>query len=266
MKGIYDKTAIFNVVKPLKAMASVLQGGKNKLRVVFESEEDGVYVSLVSQTGTVYILFKLNPADLIKDFEPTEDVGIWDVKQFMDIMDKYSDDIYSDDLEIDRESRKLIISCGNEKTELVLGEPSIFAETRLPKRNFESGKFNEGASFGLDDVELKKIIKNMSVFSDLDRITFKGNEGDTYASIILTSSNASIKNKNVSRIEGVPISSDFEIAILKGELLGFLNSFPEFNFEMLTSERRNCVVGTYQNSQYQMKCIFNEITNAELDD
>ena len=81
MKGVYSKEAIHSVVESLKAMSSVFS---NDVHVVYESEEDAIYIGVANSRKSIRALFKLNTSDLINNYQATvKDIGLWDAKQFV---------------------------------------------------------------------------------------------------------------------------------------------------------------------------------------
>jgi hypothetical protein len=264
MKGVYKKQAIRGIVDPLKTLSSVFH--PNPLRVVLETEEDGIYISTVDSNQSVFAMYKLNAPEVIEGYEPLGDLPIWDVKQFMNIVGNYEDDIYAENLEIsqaENSNGKLIFKCGQDESQFNLAQDHLLEPYRFGKRNLDTSKMTKAVGFKLEDVGLKKVLRNMGVFVDQDRFIIEGVKGNDYVKMIIASSSNANKNKNESRIEGVNVEEDFSMTFNKAEVKGMFSSHDSINIGVYVLGDRQILEAGYLESGYELNCYFNPI---DLDD
>jgi len=258
MKGIYTKSAIKNVVEPLKAISSVFA---NDVHVVYENEPDAMFIGVTNQNKTIRSLFKLNVSDLIGEYGiPATEIGIWDVKNFTDILGKYQSDIYTEDVTVDCDGKKMTITCGKERTEYYTTELHLFDDIRFKQRNFKSGSLDKACGFRLEGADLKKIITNINVFSTQNQIEFVGKKGDDFVTVKI-SSDSGVFNRNELIIENVNVDFDFKMRFPKTDFKGLFLCNDYFDFNIYTG-RKSVVEALYSKNEYDMNFYFSPIDDG----
>jgi len=259
MKGVYSKEAIHSVVESLKAMSSVFS---NDVHVVYESEEDAIYIGVANSRKSIRALFKLNTSDLINNYQATvKDIGLWDAKQFVNILGKYESDIYSDEVLVEADDRKLVITCGKEKTDYYTSPLHLFTEIRLNQRRLKTENLTNACSFTLNGIDLKKLMTNINVFDDQDQITLKGVEGTKEVTVSLSSSSGSVYNRNDSVIEDVEVSTSFELRFPKTDIKGLLSCNDSFEITVFVG-KKSVVEAAYSKNNYDMRFYFSPLSDV----
>lgn len=258
MKGIYDKKAIGCLVDPLRAISSVFNN--NAVHVVYENTEDTMLISTRNANRSIFAIFELNAKEAIKSYEVGfEDAPIWNVKQFIDILNKYQSEIYVEDVEIDCQDNKLIISCGKDTTDFFLGQKHLFEESRGKVKRLKTDTLDTACGFKLDGVNLKKVLANINVFTEQDILTISGKKGGDEVMVKLSSSAGTVFNKNESMIEDVKIDVDFNMDFKREDIKGLLECNDSFNFGVYTGEKE-IISAIYNKDHYEMRFYFSKIT------
>jgi hypothetical protein len=261
MDGIYNKSAIANLVDPLKAISNVL--GNKSVHVVYENEDDSMFISTVNAEKSVFAMHELKAKECIENYSVgKEELPIWDTKFFIEIIAKYQNDIYTDDVEVKTQDNKIIISCGDETSEFFLGQASLFETTRCKFRTLKTNSLTEAAKFTLDGVNLKKLLNNINVFVDQDEITFLGQEGDDHITVRLSSSSGTVFNKNESKIEGVSVSDSFEMKFPKESIKGLIGCNNSFSLAVYTGKKR-LINASYEKESYKMNFYFSPLSSGK---
>jgi len=253
MKGVYTKTAIQSVVEPLKAMSSVFN---NEVHVVYENEDDAMYIGVMNSTKSIRAMFKLNVAGLIDQYGASvAEVGIWDVKQFINVFGKYQNDIYSEDVTVESGDRKLVIKCGKERTDYYTSSLNLFDSIRLKVRKFKTDKLTEACSFRLQGVTLKKILTNISVFSQQDKISFSGEKGKNEVMVELSCTGGGAFNKNTFVLEDVEVKETFKFVYPKSDIKGLLTCNDYFDLNIFVGAKE-MMQASYSKNNYDMNFYF----------
>jgi hypothetical protein len=256
MKGVYSKKAIASVVDPLKAILNVFNN--TSVHVVYESESETVHISVVNQKKSVYAMYELKAKEIIKDYEaPRKELGIWEVSQFVNILGKYTDDVYTDEVTIDfdeKQANKMIITCGGDTTEYYLAQLHLFDDSRGRKRTLNTSSLTKACSFTLSGMDIKKLVNNINVFDEQDQITLIGNTGDGMR-VRLSSSSGNVFSKNESKIEGVEVQDDFELKFPKIDFKGLLKCNGSFDVTVYTGPKQ-IINFNYERDNYTMDFYF----------
>jgi hypothetical protein len=253
MKGIYDKAAIRSVVEPLKAISSVFSN--TPVHVVYENSEDTMFISVVKKPK-IYAIYELKAKEVIRDYEPcSAEVGIWDVNQFINILGKYENDVYVDDVIIECADNKLVLSCGNEETDYYTAQLHLFDDSRGKIRRLKTESLTEACKFNLSGAELKKLKMNISVFDIQDEVTFFGKKGQNSITARLSSSGGNVFNKNESKLNNVPVTADFNLKFLKQDIKGLLSCNDTFDFGVYVGQK-NIISASYAKNAYTMNFYF----------
>lgn len=253
MKGVYDKKAIRNVVEPLKAISNVFNN--TSVHVVYENNEDTMFISVV-KAKKIYAIYELKAKEVIKDYFPCQaEVGIWDVNQFINILGKYDNDIYTDDVTIDCSENKLTLSCGTEETDYYTAQLHLFDDVRGKVRRLKTESLTEACKFNLSGLELKRLKMNISVFDIQDEITVLGNKGDNHITVRLSSSSGTVFNKNESQIANVEVKEDFNLKFMKQDIKGLLSCNDSFDFNVYVGAKQ-IINASYAKDAYTMNFYF----------
>lgn len=257
MKGVLNKKAINSIVEPLKAISTVFE---NNVHVVFENESKEIFVCVCNKSKGIYSICKLNAAEFIENFESTtNEIGIWDVKTFIDILAKYGNDIYTDNVNINCDGKKLMISCGKENTDFYLGQLHLFQDYRT-NRTLNMKKFTEACTFTLDGATLKKMIMNFGVFAEQDIFTLTGEKGANELTVTLSTHSSALFNRNRSVIDNVEIHESFDLNFQRATIKGLLSCNNSFEFTVFKGEP-SIIQATYKKDNYDMKFYVTQISN-----
>lgn len=263
MKGLLSKKAIRSLVEPLKITDSVFN--EDQAHIVFENEDDKIYFSVVDEKRMVYAMYEMDASEMIGEYEVgKKEVGVWDVKQFVNILGKYENDIYTDLVEIktNEGDNKFIIECGDEKTEIYTSALNLFDDYRCKNRKLKTSALTNAASFELADADLKKLMTNINVFDTQDIITLKGNQGDDFVTVRLSASASTVLNKNESKISGVEVNDDFEMRFRKNKIKGLLSRSNKFLVDVYTGKKEIINV-TCERDDYNMSFYFPPLTDQD---
>jgi hypothetical protein len=256
MKGVYSKKAIASVVDPLKAILNVFNN--TSVHVVYESESESVHISVVNQKKSVYAMYELKATEIINEYEaPREEIGIWEVGQFVNILGKYTDDVYADEVIIDfdeAQKNKMVITCGDDTTEYFLAQLHLFQDTRGKARKLKTSSLTEACKFELAGVDLKKLMTNINVFDEQDELTLIGDKTDG-VKVRLSSSSGTVFSKNEAKIEGVEVEDEFELKFPKADFKGLLKCNGSFDFTVYTGKKQ-IVNANYERDNYTMDFYF----------
>lgn len=256
MKGVYSKKAISNIVDPLKAISNVFNN--TSVHVVYEMEDDSIHISTMNQKKSVYAMYELDASKTIKDYDPkSKEIGIWDVKQFINIFGKYNSDIYEGDVTVDCEDKKLVISCGDEMTDYYLSQLHLFEGSRSKTRKLKTESLTEAAKFELSGVELKRLLTNINVFEDQDEITLSGKKGKG-VTVRLSSSQGTVFNKNEMKLADIEVKEDFSQKFPKNDFKGLLVCNGSFDLSVYTG-KKEVVNASYQKDDYTMNFYFSPL-------
>jgi hypothetical protein len=256
MKGVYSKKAIASVVDPLKAILNVFNN--TSVHVVYESESKSIHISVVNQKKSVYAMYELKADEIIEDYEaPRTEIGIWEVNQFVNILGKYIDDVYADQVIIDfdeKQQNKMIITCGDETTEYFLAQLHLFNDTRCKARKLKTDTLTKACEFELSGVDLKKLTTNINVFDEQDEITLIGSK-DEGVKVRLSSSSGTVFSKNESKLREVEVEDEFELKFPKADFKGLLKCNGSFDFTVYTGKKQ-IVNANYERDNYKMDFYF----------
>jgi hypothetical protein len=257
MNGVYDKKAIRSIVKPLKDLSSVLNN--NAVHVVYENTEDKINFSIDNKK--VIAIYELNAKDVIKNYEPKmPEVGIYYVQPFINILGKYENDIYTDDVIINCDKNKLDIDCGDEHSDYFLGDLYLFEGIRAKFKRLKTEKLTEACKFKLEGTTLKKFKMNISVFDTQDEITFVGKKGDNHITVRLSSSSGSVFNKNESKIP-VEVKEDFNLKYMKNDIKGLLSCNDSFDMTVFIGAKQ-LLNATYGDEHYTLNFFFSPLVQS----
>jgi hypothetical protein len=249
MKGTYSKKAIGSVVDPLKAISNVFNN--TAVHVVYEMEDETVHISTTNEKKSVYAMYELDAKEAIEGYEPaTKEIGIWDVKQFVNILGKYDNDIYTEDVKIDCEDKKLVISCGDEITDYYLSQLHLFDGSRSAHRKLKTDSLTEAANFELTGVDLKKLLTNINVFEDQNEITIIGKEGEG-VTVRLSSSQGTVSNKNELKFPNIEVKANFSQKFPKSDFKGLLVCNGTFQITVYTG-KKDVVNAYYEKDNYKL--------------
>jgi hypothetical protein len=253
MKGVYSKEAIRSIVEPLRAISSVFSN--ISVHVVYEMEDETIHISTMNQKKSVFAMYELKAKKIIENYQPLiKEIGIWDVKQFVNILGKYENDIYANDVTIDCQKEKLVISCGNETTDYYLSQLHLFEDSKGKARKLKTDVLTEAAKFELAGVDLKKVLANINVFDDQNQLTLVGVKGKGVI-VRLTSESGSVFNKNEMTLADVEVKEDFTLKYQKADFKGLLVCNNKFNFTVYTGKKQ-IVNATYEKDNYTMNFYF----------
>jgi hypothetical protein len=262
MIGTYNKEALTNIVEPLQAISSVF--GNNSVHVVYENSDDDMFIHTVNQKKSVYAIYLLKVDDVIENYSSKlKEACIWDVKFFMNVLNKYVNPIYVDNVEInwsENAKNKIEIKCGNEVSEFYMSDSGLFSESRKTSRKLNTSSLTEACSFTLDGNNLKKLKSSIAVFEEQHEFVLSGNEGDDYISVALSSDSSTQTNKNTSKIEGVEVKTDFSLKFPKEDIKGLLACNDKFDIEVFTGPK-SIMGATYAKEHYDMKFYFSPLTS-----
>lgn len=251
MKGTISKTNIKSIVDPLKAMSSVLDSQTDSVHVVYECEDDAVYIGAVNATKTAYAMYKLDAPNAIENYLPAkEEIGIWDVQEFIRVVGNYQNSFYKDNVDIDLiNETQLNIQCGKDCTEYYTSQLHLIEKG---KRALKTEKLTSAVSFTLEGDELDKLRKNIDVFSELDAVRITGKEGSSELSFKLFAQQTSVKTSSNTVVSVDEISEDIDITFPKKELRGLLACNSAFNVTLYTG-KKNLGGFSYDKDNYEMK-------------
>jgi len=257
MKGIYNKEAISAIIDPLKAISSVF-GGK-EVHVVYENSENDMFISAQNKKRSVRAMYELDVNKVVKDYSvAVKEAGIWDVKQFIDQFGKYSSDLYTQDVVMDVVENRLVIKCDDETTNFYLGQLDLFKETRTSVRKLNTSTLTEACAFTLRGTQLKKLITNISVYYDLDQVTFVGESGNDYMTVKLSSASSTLFNDFTLQIRDVKVNANFNLKFMKEDFKGLLGCNDSFDFTVFTGPK-SIVNVNYARDHYTMRFYFSPL-------
>jgi hypothetical protein len=257
MKGTIEKINIKSIVDPLKAMSSVLDSQTDSVHVVYECEDDAVYVGAVNAPKTAYAMYKLDAPKAIEDYEPVKDqIGIWDVQEFIRVLGNYQNSFYKDNVDIDTSDVKLNIQCGKDSTEYYTSQLHLIEKG---KRVLKTNALNSAVTFTLEGDELDKLRKNIDVFSELDAVSITGKEGESELSFKLHAQQTAVKTSSTTVVGVDEISEDINIMFPKKELKGLLACNNTFEVTLYTG-KKNLGGFSYDKDNYEMKFYIAPIT------
>jgi hypothetical protein len=250
MKGTIDKKNIKSIVDPLKAMSSVLDSQTDSVHVVYECEDDAVYIGAVNAPKTAYAMYKLDAQKAIENYKPAmEEIGIWDVQEFIRVIGNYQNSFYKDNVDIDVGEIKLNIQCGKDSTEYYTSQLHLIEKG---KRALKTSALNSAVSFTLEGDELDKLRKNIDVFSELDAVKITGKAGSSELSFKLHAQQTSVKTSSTTVVNVDEIAEDINITFPKKELKGLLACNSTFEVTLYTG-KKNLGGFSYDKDNYEMK-------------
>jgi len=253
MKGVYSKRAICSVVEPLKAISNVFNN--TSVHVVYEMEDDTIHISTMNEKKSVYAMYELDAKNAIDSYEPaTKEIGIWDVKQFVNILGKYDNDIYSEEVKVECEDKKLVISCGDETTDYYLSQLHLFESSRSKNRRLKTDSLTEAAVFEMSGVDLKRLLTNINVFDDQNELTLSGKKGEGVV-VRLSSSQGTVYNKNEMKFPDIEVKEDFVQKFPKSDFKGLLVCNGSFKFSVFTG-KKEVVNAYYEKDDYKLNFYF----------
>lgn len=252
MKGIYDKTALHNLIEPLKAISDVYS---TAVPVVYECDDDGIFIGTIDENKSIFVFHNFKAKEFIKDYQnPIKEIGIHDVKQFIHILQKYCDKAYTEDVSIEPIDNKLVINCGNETLEYYLTDLSMIGQFRSKVRRMRSEILTKACEFELSGIDLKKLSSNVGIFNkDADEVSLSSNRKTNEIVVKIYSSMSANHNKVSMRIGGIgTISEAFDMRFKKEVFEGLLDCNDKFNIVIYTGNK-NIIEVTYAKEAYDMK-------------
>jgi len=254
MKGVYNKKAISCIVDPLKAISSVLNG--KGVHIVFENSDDSIFISIVNPMKSVYAMYELEASKVITDYEASiKEIAIWDVKNFIDILGKYQNEIYVEDVVISGDESPILITCAEETTDFHLSDISLLADSHCRFKRLKTETLTEACIFDMEGIQIKKLLNNISVYTDLDQLTLSGVEGTNEIKVKLASSSGSIYTKVHTKIENIEVKKDFEMDFPKDDIKGLLGCNDKLQFTVYIG-KKNIIQATYSKDNYKMLFYF----------
>jgi hypothetical protein len=259
MKGTLSKDSIKSIVDPLKAMSSVLDSQTDAVHVIYECEEDAVYIGAVNAAKSAYAMYKLDADKAIDNYTPIkEEIGIWDVQEFIRVIGNYQNSFYKDDVKIDmgKSDVKMNIKCGKDSTEYYTSQLHLIEKG---KRALKTDKLTSAVTFTLEGDELDKLRKNIDVFSTLDAVRITGKAGGTELTCKLYATQSSVKTSSNTGIEVDAITEDINIVFPKKEFKGLLACNSKFDITLYVG-KKNLGGFSYERDNYEMKFYIAPIT------
>lgn len=258
MKGIYNKSAINNMVEPLTNIISVFE---KDARIVYECEKDNIFISIKNVTETIFCICTINAKNIIKNYEVVEkEIGIWDINALIKVLNLFQKDFYKEDLEVTIKDNCFVFKCGSDSSQFALASVNQIEEQRARVRSFDTSVFNECCKFTLNGEPLKKTIAKFNVFSELDLITFCGEKNKPLNMKLLNSSGALISSSETV-FDNIICAESFSTSFNKHNFKGILNASDVIDFTIYNSNEMemNVICAEYNNSGYEMQFFFSEL-------
>ena len=253
MKGVYTKDAIRSIVEPLKAINDVFDS--NVAHVVYECGDDNMFISIQNPNGSVRAMWELNVDGVIGGYENTvSELGIYDIKQFMNIFGKYLMPIYEDEVTVECTDKRVEITCGKEKSVYSASPLHLFTETRGKSRRLKVEALTEAAKFRLEGPAFQKLKTNINVFDTQDTLTLSGKKGGTLK-VTLKTADGSSTNVSESEIDGVDVQDDFSLNFKKEDIKGLFGCNDEFEIGVYTGAKQ-IISASYGKNNYEMRFYF----------
>ena len=252
MKGIYTKKAIMNLVEPLKAISSVYS---STVPIVYENDSETIFIGSIDENKSIFTFYNLKAKEIIQNYEnPIKDIGINDVKQFIHILHKYCNNIYTDDVTIEPIDNRLVITCGNETVEYYLTELTMIEQYRSKVKRLKTELLTKACEFELSGSNLKKFIMNLGLFDgDDEEVNLSSNMKTNNITVKIHSSMSANQNKVSMNITDIgEIKAAFNVKFMKKVFEGLLGCNDKFNVIVYTGDKTILEV-SYEKEFYNMK-------------
>lgn len=233
-----------SIVDPLKALNNVLSDKTDGVHVVYEFEDDSVHIGARDVAGNTFGMYELAVNEVVEGYKkPKEDIGIYDV---IDFVNKFS--LYSDEVDISFDGNN-VISFSNE-TDNVDYYTSSVDQIKKGKRKLKTELLDIGASVILN-TQVKKLQQAMSSFVGQDVVRFYAEEGSSDLIITIKSE---VKNSNSYKtiIKNATVETGVDLEFSKEQIQKVLSCNDEFDFTFY-SGKKNILEVSYSKDHYSMK-------------
>jgi len=241
-----------NLVEPLKAISSVYS---STVPIVYENDSEAIFIGSIDENKSIFTFYNLKAKEIIQNYEnPIKDIGINDVKQFIHILHKYCNAIYTDDVTIEPIDNKLVITCGNETVEYYLTELTMIEQYRSKVKRLKTELLTKSCEFELSGSNLKKLIMNLGLFDgNEEEVNLSSNLKTNNIAVKIYSSMSANQNKISMNISDIgEIKEAFNMKFMKSVFEGLLGCNDKFNMVVYTGDKTILEV-SYEKEFYNMK-------------
>ena len=235
---------IGSILDPLSSIEKVLNDGNDGAHIVYEFEDDAVFIAARDILGNNFAIYELDANEVFEDYKnPKCEIGVWDVVDFTNKLD-----LFDEDFEISHDGKNLFEAKNDSDTLSFYGcDPS---EVKKGKRKLKTDVLDIGASLVINTI-VPKLKGAITSYVGQDNMVFEGNKktGEVTISIV-----GDIKNSNSykSTLKNIPVENDFKLVFSKSEIKKVLSCNDEFAITFFTGAK-NIAEFSYERDNYKMK-------------
>jgi len=226
MLGKITVDKVGSIVDPLRALNDVLKDKTDGVHIVYEFEEDRVFVGARNASGDCYGMYELNVKNVVEGYEKSVDeIVIYDVGDFVNKINLFDDDF---NISFDEES---LLTLSNDTDDANFYSSDITL-IKKGKRKLKTTALDIGAKLEFSEV-IPKIQKAIASYVGQDTITFEGNSR-TNEVIIKISSDQRKSNSYKTVIKDVEVENDFSTSFQKDQIKSVLSCNDGFDVTFFT--------------------------------
>jgi len=258
MRGTFkSKDHIKNIADQLDVMRKVLVASDDpEVRFRLKIDKDNIFINNADKDDSLFINYRIDPKATFEDYSVVVDeIGIWDVGQFISLLRKYSTKIYKTDakVKLDFDKNRFIFSCGKDMDEFYTCAPKALRESQGEP---DLSRLDESLKFVLKNENIAKLLMNMNIYSEQKNVVFTGKSGATEFQAVVCTLDRANQHTGKIVVEEVEVREDIQISFNKQKLKAILesNDSPEM---VLYNSKGSTRAGkfSYSGDNYEMKFL-----------
>jgi hypothetical protein len=233
-----------SILDPLSAIERVLNDGNDGAHIVYEFEDDAVFVAARDIAGNNFAIYELEVNEVFEDYKkPDCEIGVWDVVDFTNKLD-----LLEEDFELTHDGKSLFeAKSENDNLQFYGCDPS---EVKKGKRKLKTDALDLGVTFVMNTI-VPKIKNAIRSYAGQDNLIFEGSKDDQE---VVVSICGDIRNSNSYKttIKNMPVETDFKLEFSKSEINKVLSCNDEFDVSFYTGPK-DIAEFSYAKDNYTMK-------------